>query len=125
MNVTNKNSTVQYPEHEKLSAIKDKSQAIGEFIEWLQNDKGVTFMINQPKQRVYLEEEFEKTIRSMGEDSPQARALLLNNFDKWEWQGGYTRLRKSITDLLEEYFDIDGKKIESEKRMMLDSMKKQ
>jgi hypothetical protein len=25
----------QYPEHEKLHAVKDKSQAIGEFLEWL------------------------------------------------------------------------------------------
>lgn len=26
----------KYPEHEKLQAIKEKSQAIGEFLEWLQ-----------------------------------------------------------------------------------------
>lgn len=25
-----------YPEHEKLRAISDKSQAIGEFLEWLE-----------------------------------------------------------------------------------------
>lgn len=25
-----------YPEHDKLHAVKDKSQAIGEFVEWLQ-----------------------------------------------------------------------------------------
>ena len=31
-----------YPEHEKLKAIKDRSQAIGEFIEWLgDNDMAV------------------------------------------------------------------------------------
>jgi hypothetical protein len=26
----------KYPEHERLSAIKDKSQVCGEFLEWLQ-----------------------------------------------------------------------------------------
>jgi hypothetical protein len=30
-----------YPEHEKLKAIKDKSQAIGEFIDWLESEKHV------------------------------------------------------------------------------------
>jgi len=31
-----------YPEHEKLKAVKDRSQAIGEFIEWLgDNDMAV------------------------------------------------------------------------------------
>lgn len=26
---------MEYPEHEKLKAVKDKSQIIGEFLEWL------------------------------------------------------------------------------------------
>jgi hypothetical protein len=30
----------KYPEHEKLDKIKDKSQAIGEFLDWLLNEKG-------------------------------------------------------------------------------------
>ena len=29
-----------YPEHDKLAKIRDKSQAIGEFLEWLQ-EKGI------------------------------------------------------------------------------------
>lgn len=31
--------TTEYPEHEKLHKISDKSQAIGEFIEWLAQEK--------------------------------------------------------------------------------------
>ena len=31
----------RYPEHEKLKAVSDKSQSIGEFIEWLQHEKGI------------------------------------------------------------------------------------
>lgn len=30
---------MRYPEHEKMKAIKDKSQAIGEFLEWLDTEK--------------------------------------------------------------------------------------
>lgn len=33
---------MKYPEHEKLSGIKDKSQFLGEFMEWA-NHKGMTF----------------------------------------------------------------------------------
>jgi sulfite reductase alpha subunit-like flavoprotein len=29
----------KYPEHDKLHEVKDKSQAIGEFLEWLGNEK--------------------------------------------------------------------------------------
>jgi hypothetical protein len=31
-----------YPEHERLKAIKDKSQAIGEFLEWLDSHPSIT-----------------------------------------------------------------------------------
>jgi hypothetical protein len=32
---------MNYPECEKLSAIKDQSQIVGEFLDWLQNEKNV------------------------------------------------------------------------------------
>jgi hypothetical protein len=32
-----------YPEHEKMRLIKDQSQSIGEFLEWLQDKKEVIF----------------------------------------------------------------------------------
>lgn len=31
---------MDYPEHEKLTAVKDRSQAIGEFIDWYQSEGG-------------------------------------------------------------------------------------
>jgi len=31
---------VEIPEHEKLAKVKDKSQAIGEFLTWLTHDRG-------------------------------------------------------------------------------------
>lgn len=33
-------SQEDFPEHKKLRAIKDRSQVIGEFLEWLQGEKG-------------------------------------------------------------------------------------
>lgn len=35
-----------YPEHDKLHKVKDKSQAIGEFLEWLKNE-GISLCLPQ------------------------------------------------------------------------------
>lgn len=34
-----------YPEHEKLAAVKDESQAQGEFLSWLTSEKGVHLFV--------------------------------------------------------------------------------
>ena len=31
----------EYPEHDKLDQVHDKSQAIGEFLDWLQNERDI------------------------------------------------------------------------------------
>lgn len=31
----------EYPEHDRLKLISDKSQAIGEFLDWLEAEKGI------------------------------------------------------------------------------------
>ncbi len=35
-----KKKLVQYPEHEKLQLVKEKTQACGEFLDWLIEEKG-------------------------------------------------------------------------------------
>ena len=76
----------RFPEHEKLKAISDKSQAIGEFVDWLGEAKG----------------------------------LALCELDE---HGRYFSSRVSIRALLAEYFDIDERRLEAEKMVMLDEMK--
>jgi len=78
-----------YPEHDKLSAVKDESQAIGGFLDWLKNKRGLTLC---------------ETIETPDLD---------------QFYPDYT----SINELLAEYFDIDLKVIEQEKRAMLDVMR--
>ena len=34
--------TKQYPECEKMSAVRDQSQSIGKFLEWLQDKKDIS-----------------------------------------------------------------------------------
>ena len=79
-----------YPEHDKLSAIKDKSQAIGEFLEWL---------------------DYEKNYRVCS---------LCESSDGWREE--YSPIFTSNEKLLAEFFCIDLKKLEQEKRKMLDEL---
>lgn len=84
---------MSYPQHEKLSEIRDKSQAIGEFIEWA-SDRGwelaewVTF--------------------GAGDGFPFERMVPVN---------------RPIPALLAEYFGIDLAELEREKRAMLTALR--
>lgn len=78
----------KYPEHEKLFNIKDKSQTVGEFLDWLSGVKGYTIC---------------------------------------EWSDKcleYRHIWETTQLLLEDFFNIDGTKLEAEKRQMLDEIRK-
>lgn len=83
-----------YPEHQKLQAIKDKSQAIGEFLDWLTSVKNYRIA----KWIKYNEEDPES-------DSTLQPACY------------------PIERLLAEYFGINQNKLEQEKRAMLDTIR--
>lgn len=77
---------MKYPEHEKLAEVKDRSQAVGEFVDWLAQTKKIHLAV-------------------------------------WMNETEMTYAREPITDLLAEFFEIDQKKLEDEKRAMLDEMR--
>lgn len=80
-----------YPEHDKLLAVKDQTQAIGEFIEWVRAAHGAELM-------VYFEGDHEG------------------------WYSIFAR--RSLEKLLAEWSGIDLKKIDEEKRAMLEVLRK-
>jgi hypothetical protein len=88
------NTEPKYPEHEKLSAIRDKSQAQGEFIDWLSDEK-----------HIYLGENF--CLKDKEGD------------ELWE----FSRSHQSIRKLLAEFHGIDEDKLEREKLAMLEEMR--
>jgi hypothetical protein len=96
-----------YPEHTKLSSIKDKSQACGEFIDWLES-KGI-FLAEKHShvQGCYAEDDHDR------EESPgcgfREGELLLSH--------------KGIFQLLSGYFGIDLQKLDDEKRAMLEQLR--
>jgi hypothetical protein len=81
-----------YPEHEKLKAISEESQVIGNFLDHC----GYTLC---------------DLGRSDDFGGPRVD------------QGRYWPIHKSISDILAEYFDIDLKVIDKEKRQMLEHMR--
>lgn len=81
----------QYPECEKMAAVKDEFQVIGEFLEWLQHDRQI-----------------------------QVKLCVLNSATD-KSTDYYTKLvpyRIEMEQLLAEFFGIDLDKVEQEKRWM-------
>jgi len=85
---------MEYLEHEKLQKVKDKSQVIGEFLDWLTDEKAITFCKWQEDE----EEIAEGT--------------------------GYYPIYTDTNKLLAEFFEIDLDKLEKEKVDMLETFKK-
>lgn len=82
-----------YPEHEKLAAVQNKSQAIGEFLDSLR-ERGIQLC------EVYKRE---------GRGYPR--------------DGEYTPITRSLEALLADFFEIDLKKLGAEKDAMLDAQR--
>ena len=76
------------PECGQIQAVKDKSQAIGEFIDWLGEIKGI-------------------------------------HLCKWVGENTLDYAGERIEDLLAEHFGIDLKKVEQERRDMLEELRTQ
>lgn len=81
----------KYPEHAKLRAIKDKSQAVGDFLTWL-----------------------EERHMFVGEQLPDE-----TDRDGDVWPGEIVRTAKNTEQLLAEFFDIDRTRLSQEKDAML------
>ncbi len=94
-------SKIIYPEHEKLQAVRERSQAIGTFLEWLLGTKG--FRI--------------------------AKWMKVPDEDSWADEGAevdeLVQQHIDIEKILAEFYEIDLNKLELEKQAMLDSIRKQ
>lgn len=90
-------------ECERMVAVKDKSQAIGQFLEWLQEEKGV-----------HLAEYHRHTRACLDHEAHLVCGLLEDHSVRWSY---------SIERLLAEYFNIDLDKVEQEKQAMLEEIR--
>jgi hypothetical protein len=94
----------EYPECEKMKAVHEKSQAVGEFLEWLLDGKGFNLtQIHRHTDDCY-DNDGEKTCDMI--------------------DGQYYPAQYHIENLLAEYYDIDLKKVDAEKDQMLKEFRK-
>lgn len=129
---------IEYPEHEKLEAVEEQSQACGEFLEWLLSVKGYQVCEHveghsngEPRYLTFGETEDGRPIY---EDNTDTREPKRRSPDVDAWRRaenpayfytptGFYPVRQSIEALLAEHFGIDRKKLEAEKRAMLAKMR--
>jgi hypothetical protein len=97
----------QYPEHKKLKVVQDQSQQIGGFLDWLSANE-LTICINTADTN---RDELSGISRKQLGCPKRIQDLYLPS-------------RRSPEQLLADYFDIDLQKIESEKRKMLEELRK-
>lgn len=116
--------TTPTPELDKMIANKKESQAIGEFLDWLETTKKVLFRVSTPERIDYFDEKFEKECKELGFGSPEERAHRYNNPEKWEEAGGIVPFYFTIENILAEYYGIDLKKCEKERVAILNNLRK-
>ncbi len=92
-----------YPEHDKLQALEGKNQAVGDFMEWLQDEKKVQFS-------VFAEVCIYCDSLADAEGDCECRE---NHF-----HAGEIPFHFCLTDLLAEFFEIDQKQLCVEKDAM-------
>ena len=109
----------EYPEHDKLAAVKDQSQVIGEFLDF-----------GLPQMRIHLSEritrpcECNHCARGQGQFSgwhtAEEKATIIDGRVQITDDAPTHR---TIESLLAEWFDIDQAKIEQERRQMLGALR--
>ena len=92
------------PMLDKMNAVRDQSQCIGEFLEWLKNQPDYSIR----ERREFSEERETLTGIVRGTDETYI----------YTWTG-WLPIRKSIDKLLAEYFDVDLNQMEQEQRALL------
>jgi hypothetical protein len=89
----------EYPEHEKLSKIKDCSQLLGEFLDWAHGQDLTLCWYDD------------------GENDPDGEPVFAH-------ERGWRPCRDNIETLLSKFYGIDLRKIEAEKDQMLNEIRR-
>ena len=95
-----------YPEHDKLAVIAERSQEIGDFLEWLDSQGLVVCRWHE----TYVEEMDDPDGKSFFNPSGKIR-----HYDP----AGYRPANENTEKLLAQYSEIDLDVLEQEKRTML------
>ena len=105
-----------YPEHEKLQKVKDQSQTIGAFLEWLNEREMHLCKYYKERGGLFINSKTGKPTHMFDNNA-------IDNPD--HLSEGYYPEMVTIENLLSEYFEIDLNILEQEKRQMLDNLRKE
>lgn len=105
----------QYPEHEKLKQVSGKSQTVGTFLDWLVEQKSIELAVRHE----HTEHCYEQRERVNGVGTFVSSAICCGY-----GSGDLVSARIPFRQLLAEFFEIDEEKIETEKREMLEELRK-
>ena len=121
-----------YPEHDKLEAIKDQSQAIGEFIEWLTATGYTIALPHQHAEYCYTlgltPDEFRAKHGGSGDGLARPNELKAGQFNvpQCGCRAGQLLADRDAKPekLIARHFEINLDTLEKEKRAMLDDLRK-
>jgi hypothetical protein len=100
----------EYPECEKMLSVQEKSQAIGEFLEWLQSGEADNTKF---KRVIFLGAR--RIVSEHNDGKP------MEDEDDWYVSDHFVDpIHYNIEELLAKFFGIDLAKVEEEKRAMLE-----
>lgn len=109
-----------YPEHEKLSKISTESQAIGDFLDWLGNEKGISLMQwSEHSEPVPCTGWLLSDCVEGFDDNGRVCRKCNGSGEEIRHERGWVPQPQQIVDLLAEHFGIDQRALEAEKRAML------
>lgn len=112
-----KHSEDKYPECNKMLAVKERSQVIGEFLEWLQSGEADSTAF---KRRVFLATHGLET--TYWDQLAQEECDLPE--DEWEVGDELCPFQYTTEELLAKFFGIDLAKAEKEKQAMLEEQRR-
>jgi hypothetical protein len=100
------------PELDKMHAVHPQSQAVGEFIEWLQSEKGVWF--GKPHKHDASCPGWDHERKRYNPGLGDGCSYQTDEFEPFHF---------SMEKLLAEFFEIDLSKAEAERRVLLEGMR--
>ncbi len=111
------------PELDKMLQVKEKSQNIGEFLEWLQDTQKISLCKYKNEEIIYIDKDFEERVNACDNELDK-QALRMNNPNKVNYvNAGWHKELCSIESILAEYFQIDLIKAEKERSALLQSIR--
>lgn len=112
----------EYPEHDKLTKVSEKTQAIGDFLEWIGAERSARLMVwcewdEQEAVECTRHGRHPNRIEQCDRCDDGGMYQVTRHYARW------TPLDGSVQDWLADWAGLDLDKIEAEKRAMLDMIR--